>query len=109
MKISEMTNDQAAEAMLKIAPAFEVLLKDENTKPLLANLTEAQGKPPIEVVGTMLPKLVAFLMKDHKNELYAIVGALTMQPVSKVGKLNFVATVKELKESLDEDFLGFFK
>lgn len=109
MKISEMTNDQAADAMLKIAPAIENLLKDEATKPLLEKLAGAQGMDTTAIVATILPQAVAFCMKDHKDDLYAVVGALTMQPVGKVGKMNFVSTVKELKESLDEDFLSFFK
>ena len=108
MKISEMTNEQAADAMVKIAPAIQNLLNDENTKPMLEKLANAKGMDTVQIVATILPQAVAFCMKDHKDDLFAIVGALTMQPVSKVGKMNFVSTVKELRESFDEDFLGFF-
>lgn len=109
MKISEMTNDVAADALVKIAPAIENILKDENTKPLLDKLSNSEGMSPIQVVGTVLPQIVAFCMKDHKKDVYAVVAALTLKPVSAVGNMNFVATVKELKESIDEDFLSFFK
>lgn len=107
MKISEMTNDQAADALVKIAPAIENILKDEATKPLLEKLAGAQGMEPLQVVATILPEAVAFCMKEHKDDLYAVVAALTQK--TQVGKMNFLTTVKELKESIDEDLVGFFK
>lgn len=109
VRISEMTNDQAADALVKIAPAIENILKDEATKPMLEKLAGAQGMEPLKVVATILPEAVAFCMKEHKDDLYAVVAALTQKTKAQVGKMNFLTTVKELKESIDEDLVGFFK
>ena len=108
MKISEMNNDQAADAMIKIAPAISNLMKDEDAENMIKSMIKAEGETSYQILGGLLPKLVAFCMKDHKRDVYAIVAALTMKPVAEVGKMNFMQTVKELKESVDEEFLGFF-
>ncbi len=109
MKISEMTNDQATNAIITIAQPIANIMDDPNAESFFTELSEQKGKNLANVIGAILPKAVAFCMKDHKKDLYAIVGALTMVPVSKVGTMNFVQTIKELKDSIDEDFLSFFK
>lgn len=110
MKISAMTNDQAADAMIKMAQPIANLMEDEETKKLLETLTgTTQDEGGIAYFGKVLPNVVSFCMKNHKSDVYAIVGALMQKPASEVGKLNFLETVKELRESIDEDFIGFFK
>ena len=108
MKISQMTNDQAADAMIKLAQPMSNLLEDEATVGLLKEMEKGDSKGGIAFFGRMLPKIVAFAMKDHKEDVYAIVAALTMKPVAEVGSLNFMETVKEMKESIDDEFIGFF-
>lgn len=109
MKISQMTNDQAADAMVKMAEPIAHLMEDEATAKLLDDLKQGDKEGGIAFFGRMLPKVVPFCMKDHKADVYAIVAALTLKPISAVGGMNFVDTIKELRESIDEDFLGFFR
>ena len=110
MKISQMTNDQAADAMIKLAGPISRLLEDEETRKLVEEAqSQREGEGGIAFFGRILPKVVPFMMKDHREDLYAVVAALTLRPVGDVGKMNFVETIKELRESIDEDFLGFFK
>ena len=40
---------------------------------------------------------------------YEIVGALTEKPADEIGKMKFIWTLHELKESLDKDLIDFFK
>ena len=109
MKISQMTNDQASEAMIRIASPMANILDDENSKPLLEEMTNFKESAPMKSIASFLPKFVAFCLKDHKGDLYEIIGALTFKPATKVGNMNFVQTLKEMRESIDEDFIGFFK
>ena len=109
MKISEMTNEQAADAMVKLAQPMANLLEDKETLRLLEQMQNPNAEGGISYFAWVIPKIVPFLMKDHKSDVYAIVAALTMKPISAVGKMNFMETVKELRESIDEDFIAFFK
>ena len=109
MKISEMTNDQAADAMIKLAQPISNLLEDEATVNLLKELQEKHEGGGFAFIGKAIPKIVPFCMKDHRADIYAIVAALTLQPVSAIGKMKFVDTVRGLQDSIDEDFLSFFR
>ena len=109
MKISAMTNDQAADAIIKITPAISNIFDDQNSQELIDKLSKAEGMTQQELFGKLLPEILAYCMKDHKQDVYAIVGALMCKPVSEVGKMNFIQTVKEIKNSIDDDLLGFFK
>lgn len=109
MKISEMTNDQATNAIIRIAQPIANIMDDPNAEAFFSELSQQKDKSLAKAISAILPKAVAFCMKDHKKDLYEIVGALTMIPVGKVGAMNFMQTVKEIKDSIDEDFLSFFK
>jgi len=108
MKISEMTNDQASEVLLRIAGPISNILDDENSKPMLDEMQNADKSNPTKFLALILPRLVAFCLKDHKGDLYEIVGALSFKPAAKVGNMNFLATVKEIRESIDDQLIGFF-
>ena len=104
MKISEMNNDQACEAIIRISNPISNILNDDNIKPLVEELEKGkqagESGQPLKFIAGIIPKLVAFCMKDHKGDLYEIISALTFKPVSKVGQMNFAATVKEIRESI---------
>lgn len=105
MKISEMNNDQASAAMIRLSGAFSVLCEDDEMMKLISEL---DGKTWIDAIKGIIPRFVSFALSKHKNELYEIVGALTCSPVAEVGKMNFLGTVKTIRESWDEVASSFF-
>lgn len=109
MKISEMSNDQATEAMIRISAPFQNICEDEE---LITVLEAIKNRPKeeelVKSIGRILPKFVLFALKNHKADLYEIIGALSCQPTGKVGKMNFAETVRMLKESYDDILHDFF-
>lgn len=108
MKISEMTNEQAAEAMIRISTPIGNLCDDEKVMELINKYQSMSEKPFIQTIGVIIPEIVIFAFKTHKEDLYEIVGALTMQSADKVAKMNFVKTINVLKESYDDVLKDFF-
>lgn len=108
MKISDMTNDQAAEAMIRLSVPFGNICDDEEAMKLIEDYKSMSGVPVIKTLGKMMPQLVTYMFKTHKIDLYEIVGALTMKKAEAVAKMNFLETVNVLKESYDEVLKGFF-
>lgn len=108
MKISEMTNDQATEALIRIASPFEAICEDDEFLEALDKLAGMKGQPVIKVIGQMLPTFINIGLKKHRADLYEIVGALTMKPIAQVGKMNFKETVVALQESYDSVLMDFF-
>jgi len=109
MKISEMTNEQAADAMIRLSVPFGNICDDDEMVEIIKRYQEmSKDNPGIKVVGKMLPEIAAYALKTHKNDLFEVVGALTMQTQAKVAKMNFMETIKILKESYDDVLRDFF-
>lgn len=112
MKISEMTNDQATEAMIRLCGPFSAICDDEEMLAIIDEIANAGEKNPdmplLKQMAKFLPKIVAFALQKHKQDVYEIIGALQMVPAAKVGGMNFAATVKAVQDSYDDILAGFF-
>lgn len=109
MKISEMTNDQATEAMIRLASALSNICDDEDMVAIIEKYTKDKDSTPfIQLIGRVLPDVAGYALKKHKGDFYEIIGALTDSTSAEVGKMNFRETIKVLRESWDEVLSGFF-
>ena len=109
MKISEMTNDQAAEALIRLAVPFGNICDDEKMVEMMEKYSKAQKNiPAVRAIGQMLPDAVAYAFKEHKDDLYEIVGTLTFKNKAQVAQMKFFDTIKVLKDSYDEVLQSFF-
>ena len=108
MKISEMTNDQATEAMVRISAAFGFLCEDEEMVGMIDELQKLGNTPIVQAIPKVLPKFASLAFRKHKNSLYEIIGALCMKSAKEVGKMNFKQTIELVKESYDDILRDFF-
>lgn len=108
MKISEMTNDQATDALIKISVPFEIICNDDDVSDALETIGKMKDTPMIKAIGSIIPLFAKVGLKKHKKELYEIVAALTMTSVTKVGSMNFKETIGALQDSYDEILRDFF-
>lgn len=109
MKISEMTNDQATEAMIRLASALSNICDDEEMVAIIEEYAKNKDTTPfIRLVGRILPNIAGYALKKHKSDFYEVIGALTFSTAAEVGKMNFKETIAVLRESWDEVLSGFF-
>lgn len=108
MKISEMTNDQATNALIRLSVPFGNICDDPETVALIDKYVKAKDAPFIQTIGRILPEITALALKAHKDDLYEIVGTLMDKTVDDVAKMNFLETIKAVRDSYDEVLHGFF-
>jgi hypothetical protein len=109
MKISEMNNEQAIDMLVRISTPLGNICDDEQIADILKRYQELEEMPFINAIGKFLPEIVACAFKKHKDDLFEIIGALTLQKKEKAAKMNFVETLKIIREALnDEDLSDFF-
>ena len=108
MKISEMTNDQAATAILRICGPFERISDDEEVMGLFDELKKMKKGTIREGIMKMIPKFVTLALKKHKLDLYEVIGALMMKPVHAVATMNFKETIDAVSDSIDDVLTSFF-
>ena len=108
MKLSEMTNDQAAEALIELSIPVGNICDSEDFTAIVDEYKEIKDIPVIQAIGRMLPKILALLLRTHKKDVYQIIGILNNCPAGKVAKMNFGETVRLVRSSYDEVLHGFF-
>ena len=108
MKISEMTNDQATEALIRISEPFANICDNDEIVSMLTRYVTYGNLPKIKTIGKIMPELVTYALKEHKRDVYEIIAALQMKPVSEIGKMNFKETLDAIKNSYDEVLRDFF-
>lgn len=108
MKISQMTTDQAADVLVRIAEPVSNIMDDSKVAELLQDISRSKNVPYIKLFASLVPKIVPLALKTHRKDLYEVVGALDNKSVSEVSKQNVLKTIKTLQESIDKDLIDFF-
>lgn len=108
MKISEMTNDQAADALIRLAEPIGRLCDDETAVEMVDEYKKNLRKPMFYVVGKIIPRLMGYLMKEHKDDVYEIVSILSGWKKADVAQMNFADTMAVIKDSYDDVLASFF-
>lgn len=103
-----MTNEQATEAMIRLSVPFGNICNDEQALKMVEEYQKMSEEPAITTIGKMLPQIATYLLRTHKEDLYEIVGAVTFRKAAQVGQMNFLETIRVLRESYDEVMKGFF-
>lgn len=108
MKISEMNNDQATDAMVRISAALGFICEDEEMLSVIDDLQNLGNTPIVNAIPRVLPKFASLAFRKHKDSLYEIIGALCQKSKKDVGKMNFKETITMIKESYDDVLRDFF-
>ena len=87
MKLSQMTNDKASETLIRLSTPIANILEDKNIQPVFKEIADGKGTPIVELVGKTIPQIVSLAMKDHKHDLYEIIGAFAEKRADEVGKI----------------------
>ena len=109
MRLSEMTNEQAADTLVRLSVPLGNICDDEQITDMIKRYQGIENIPVINVIGKFLPEIATCALKKHRGDVMEIVGALTFQSREKAAKMNFMATLKIIREALDdEDLRDFF-
>lgn len=111
MKLSLMTSDQAADALIQLAPEIEILVNDEGLAELIKTRELTSDKQKAKKLGAMFVFRVAtYLLKNQRQTAWNIIGILDGKSPKEVGEQLFPVTIKQLMDILgDKDFMGFFR
>lgn len=108
MKISQMTTNQAADALVKISAHTSNILDDPDMRELIKDTAKTGKKDATNGWSKILTKLVPCCLQKHREDLFAIIAALDDKTAEDVGKLKLIETLNILRESVDKELLDFF-
>ena len=108
MKISEMTNDQAVDALIRLTVPVSNICDDSELDNLLEAYKTLKEESIFKTIGQLMPKLVSYAIKNHKEDFYEIISVLIDKPVAAVANMKLTETIKIIRESYDEVLASFF-
>lgn len=110
---SELTTDEAMEVVLQIAQPITNLIDDEA---LVKEMQKAMPKGETTRIAmqrfglSKIVKLLNIALKQHREDVYAILAPFNGLTVEEIGKQNFLITCKQAADLLnDKGFVDFFK
>lgn len=108
MKISQMTTNQAADALVKISANAANILDDKDMMALIKDTGEKGVGDAANGWNMVLTRLVPMCLKAHRDDLFSIIGALDDKTAEEIGKLKLIKTLGILRDSVDKELLDFF-
>ena len=110
---SELSTDEALEVVLQIAQPITNLIDDEA---LVKEMQKAMPKGETTRIGMQrfglakIVKLLNIALKQHREDVYAILAPFNGLTVEEIGKQNFLITCKQVYDLVnDKGFVDFFK
>ena len=112
MRLSDHSTDSAADVLVQITPFVANIAKDQKVIDRLRTPVDKNGKT---VAGVMiegierLSDIVPMLLKDHREDLFGIIGAVNKKSASEIGAQKLAETLAQIREVTgDEELLDFF-
>lgn len=111
MKLSEMTTDEVTETLLCITPYAANIMGDKELMDKLGESVKGATTAQLFALGAnKITQIAPMLLKDHKTDVYSILGALNGKTAEEVGKQSFIETMKQIREAVqDKELRDFFK
>ena len=110
---SELSTDEALEVVLQIAQPITNLIDD---KTLVKEMQKTMPKGETTQIAMQrfglakIVKLLNITLKQHREDVYAILAPFNGLTVEEIGKQNFLITCKQVADLLnDKGFVDFFK
>lgn len=110
---SELSTDEALEVVLQIAQPITNLIDDEA---LVKEMQKAMPKGETTRIAMQrfglakIVKLLNIALKQHREDVYAILAPFNGLTVEEIGKQNFLITCKQVYVLVnDKGFADFFK
>ena len=103
MKISQMSTDKAADVLVRITQPVSNIMDDSEVETVVRSFSEQNGNSLMKAIASIMPKIVPLALKNHREDLFEIVGALGGMDVSEVKELPLMETMAIIRESMDKD------
>lgn len=108
MKLSEMNTKQLAAALCRLTQPVSRIAKDEEINKMLSDMAKQKKMTMAEKAGALL-ELVPLLLDKHYADAIQIIAAMTGRLDAEVETLNGMEMIAELRNSIDAEFVRFFR
>ena len=113
MKLSELTTEQAADALCELAPYIDSITHDESILSEIGKVENFENgitqQGLVLVWAGRISKLIPVLLRTHRDDVYGILSIINEKCVDEIAKQSIKETIKQVKNAVeDEDLMSFF-
>lgn len=114
MRLSELSTDSAYSVLCVLAARLDNFMQDEELVQFVKrDINDERAKTragQVQIALEILPKLTPLLLEKHREDFFAILGAVNEKTVAQIGKQSLLVTMAQIRDLVaDEDFINFFK
>ena len=113
MKLSELSTDQALDALCELTPYVSNIVSDEAMVGVVGKVIE--GAETLNVFGKALVlaerigEIVPVLLKTHRPDIYGILSVVNQKEQKEIAAQPAAETIRQVRELFgDRDLLNFF-
>lgn len=107
MKISEMTTDKAADVLMRITDPVANIMHDADTMSLIEKMANGTDNP-IKFIADNIVSVSTVLLKNHREDMFEIIAAMSDKTADEVSKQKFPQTIKDIRGCWDGELADFF-
>lgn len=108
MKLSEMTTDRAADALVRIADPAAEIVNDENVWKVIEKMGKMKNPNLRQQIAFIVREVAPVLLRDHRDALYTVLSIMTGKTVVEIGAQPIKTTISDINASVDGELLSFF-
>lgn len=114
MKLSELSTDQALDALCELTPYVSNIVSDETMVGAVGKVIE--GAETLNVFGKALVlterigEIIPVLLRNHRSDMYGILSVLNEKSAAEIAAQPVRDTIQQIQEAFqDVELLNFFK
>lgn len=107
MKLSEMSVQQGAKALVRVSASAKAIVRDDAIKQAIKDIGGAEKKTILDQ-SDVLFDMVPMLLESHFADLANIVSAMTGKTVQQVSEETTKELYEDIQEFMDDELVGFF-
>lgn len=110
MRLSDIKGDRTLDVIAELVEPVANIAQDKDAAALFSRQECPEGMEPRDFMLERVKKALPVLMKEHKEDIIAILSALENKPVQKYREsMNLASVMGGVYELItDEEFLAFF-
>ena len=108
MKLSEMTTEQLADALVALAGPMGRIARDEALNKALARLDKRRSGTALEQLAAVIEPLIPALLTRHREDTYRVLAALLGKSPEAIAAQSAALTIREARACFDGELRDFF-
>lgn len=113
MKISQLSTDQAFDALCQITPYVSNIVADQQLAAAVGRIIQSEGTNKYGFymgVAEWAAEFLPLLFRKHREDVYGILSVVNQKERGEIRGQSLMETMEQLKELFaDQDLADFFK